>query len=381
MARRGDGIYQRGKTWWLDFTHEEKRHYVRLGRNISKTVAGEIAKVKRGAILKGEAGIGGPKRADLIFDKAAEEFLAWSEANKRPRTQRTYGQCAARLKLAFDGKRLSDISAFDLERYKRARVDAGVTVMVNRELACLKTLYNRCREWGKYEGDNPAARVRQLRESPGRIRFLEADEEGKLLGAALEPLRTMILVGIYAGLRLLSEALTLRWADVDLKRGLLTVAAAYAKSGKTRTVPLNRILRAALQTLRQRAPESAEHVFARRDGSPYRSIRTTLQTACRAAGLKDVTPHVLRHTFASRLAMAGVDPRTIQELGGWASLEMVERYTHLSPTHKAEAVERIASPNFPTLFRQPAESGMMVSRRHAKTQRAPVAQADRAAVS
>jgi hypothetical protein len=61
MARRGDGIYQRGKTWWLDFTHDEKRHYVRLGRNISKTVAGEIAKVKRGAILKGEAGIGGPK--------------------------------------------------------------------------------------------------------------------------------------------------------------------------------------------------------------------------------------------------------------------------------------------------------------------------------
>jgi integrase len=44
-----------------------------------------------------------------------------------------------------------------------------------------------------------------------------------------------------------------------------------------------------------------------------------------------VTPHVLRHTFASRLAMAAVDPRTIQELGGWASLEMVERYTHLSP--------------------------------------------------
>jgi hypothetical protein len=46
--------------------------------------------------------------------------------------------------------------------------------------------------------------------------------------------------------------------------------------------------------------------------------------------------------------MAGVDPRTIQELGGWRSLAMVERYTHLSPTHKASAVERIAaSPEFP----------------------------------
>src|SRR3989442_8606358 len=92
MARRGDGIYQRGKTWWLDFTHEEKRHYVRLGRNISKTVAGEIAKVKRGAILKGESGIGGPKRADLSFDKAAQEVLAWSKANKRLPRQPTYRQ-------------------------------------------------------------------------------------------------------------------------------------------------------------------------------------------------------------------------------------------------------------------------------------------------
>jgi len=119
MARRGDGIYQRGKTWWLDFTHEEKRHYVRLGRNISKTVAGEIAKVKRGAILKGEAGIGGPKRADLSFDKAAEEVLAWSKANKRLRTQRTYRQCIERLKASFAVRSLSAISAFDLERYKR----------------------------------------------------------------------------------------------------------------------------------------------------------------------------------------------------------------------------------------------------------------------
>ena len=47
-------------------------------------------------------------------------------------------------------------------------------------------------------------------------------------------------------------------------------------------------------------------------------------------------------TFASRLAMAGVDLRTIQELGGWKTLSMVQRYAHLSPSHKAEAVERIA---------------------------------------
>ena len=380
MARRGDGIYQRGSTWWLDFLHDGRRHYVRLGKGINRTAAGEIARVKRAGILKGEAGIGGPRRRDLAFDKAAEEFMAWAKANKRRRTVRTYGQCIGKLKAAFTGRRLSAISAFDVERYKRARVAAGVTVMVNRELACLKALYNRCREWEKYEGENPVARVKLLRESPGRLRFLEAGEETALLAAAGEPHRTMILVGIYAGLRLLSEALTLRWADVDLKRGLLTVQAAYAKSGKTRTVPLNALLRHSLRAHRERTPADAELVFCRRSGAAFRSIRTTFQTACRHAGLKDVTPHVLRHTFASRLAMAGVDPRTIQELGGWASLEMVERYTHLSPTHKAEAVERIAQ-NSPTLFTTPDRRSRPVSGKLATSKAAPVAQVDRAAVS
>jgi integrase/recombinase XerD len=54
----------------------------------------------------------------------------------------------------------------------------------------------------------------------------------------------------------------------------------------------------------------------RRDGKPVRALRTVFMNACAAAKLDGVTPHVLRHTFASRLAMAGVDLRTIQELGG-----------------------------------------------------------------
>jgi hypothetical protein len=56
MARRGDGIYQRGPTWWLDFTHEGQRHIARLGKGINRIVAGELARVKRAAVLKGEAG-------------------------------------------------------------------------------------------------------------------------------------------------------------------------------------------------------------------------------------------------------------------------------------------------------------------------------------
>ena len=89
LARRHDGIYIRGKTWWLDFRHDGKRHIVRLGKGINKTVAHELAGIKRGDILKGEAGIA-QKRANLSFDKAAEDFLTWAKANKRPKTITSY---------------------------------------------------------------------------------------------------------------------------------------------------------------------------------------------------------------------------------------------------------------------------------------------------
>ena len=57
--------------------------------------------------------------------------------------------------------------------------------------------------------------------------------------------------------------------------------------------------------------------------------------------LDGYTWHCNRHTFASRLVMAGVDLRTIQTLGGWRTLAMVQRYSHLAPAHLVEAVERL----------------------------------------
>jgi integrase len=145
-------------------------------------------------------------------------------------------------------------------------------------------------------------------------------------------------VGIHTGLRIQAEALTLKWASVDLRRASLTVEAAYAKNGRTRTVLLNSTVLAVLKRLKETA--TSESVF------PYPSIGTSFRHAARRAKLPGVTPHTLRHTFASRLVMAGVDLRTVQELGGWQTLAMVERYAHLSPAHKQKAVERIASVQF-----------------------------------
>lgn len=345
MARRGDGIYQRGRTWWLDFVHRGERHVARIGSNINRTVAKEIAQVERAKVLRGEAGIG-RKRRDVSFEKAKEEFLAWAKTNLKAKTVKSYAECLKRLSESslFAGKRLGQVTSWVVERYKQERATKA-RVRVNRELAVLKSLFNRMLEWGQYEGSNPVEGIEFLKEPQMRLRYLEPEEESALLAAAGEPLRSVILVGIHAGLRIQAEAIALRWQDVDLKRGFLTVQAAYAKNGTCRSVPLNSVLREALANLKKTA--TGEQVFMARGGKPLRSIRDALETACSKAKLVDVTPHTFRHTFASRLAMAGVDLRTIQELGGWKTLALVQRYSHLSQGHRAEAVERIASGSFP----------------------------------
>src|SRR5262245_30504342 len=90
-----------------------------------------------------------------------------------------------------------------------------------------------------------------------------------------------------------------------------------------------------------------------RDGlAPLPRVVRRAQEVLREAGREDeaarldgVSWHGLRHTWASRLTMAGVDPRTLQTLGNWRSLSMVERYRHLSPDHLRSAVEELASPS------------------------------------
>lgn len=343
MARHGDGLYLRGQTWYLDCRLNGARHVVRLGKGIARHVAKEIAQVKRGAILKGEAGIG-KKAKDLNFDEARKKFEAWADASKKPGTAQAYKECLRRLAESFSGSRLSALSPFLVEKHKQRRIQAGARVRANRELAVLKSLFNRCREWKLFEGENPVESVKLLKEPRQRLRFLEPEEEDRLLAACAEPLRTLILIGTNCGLRLKSEALTLRWADVDVLRRTLTVAAAYAKSGTSRTVSLNSVMLAALHRL----PKRSDFVFAKPNGTPYHAIRG-FRAACQRAGLTGVTPHSTRHTFATRLVENGVDLRTVQELGGWATLSLIQRYAHVSPTRKVEAVEGLVR-NSPALF-------------------------------
>jgi integrase len=216
-------------------------------------------------------------------------------------------------------------------------------------LAVLKSLFNRCRDDLRIY-DGPTPRIKLLKESAGRLRFLDDAEQTALLAAAPEPLRTIILVGLHTGLRIKSEALQLQTADVDLVRDLVTVPAAYAKNGRSRTVPLNSTVRTALaKTLENRA---SGPVFTRTNGKPYRSIRKGYRLACEAAGLKDLSPHVrATRSRADWRWPASIRGRFRTSAAGgrwrwWRGIPTCRRRTRLRPSSGSRPR------NSPTLFRR-----------------------------
>lgn len=158
----------------------------------------------------------------------------------------------------------------------------------------------------------------------------------------------------------LSELYGLEWGNVNITRRILTVP--RPKNGEMRHVPLNGPAIAALALL-EKGSEGIGPVIRNADGGPLTGPRYWFEPAIRSAKIHSFSWHCLRHTFASRLVMAGVDLRTVQELMGHKSIQMTVRYSHLTPKHTLAAVETLAGPVpvAPTATRTSTESEIQIS--------------------
>ncbi len=134
------------------------------------------------------------------------------------------------------------------------------------------------------------------------------------------------------------EIRNLKWQDIDLENNQLCIL--EQKNGDKSYIPLNGPSRQALLSLK-RNPKS-EYVFCKRDGDDY-NVRKSFETALKNSAILNASFHTLRHTFASHLAMSGVDLNTIRELMRHKSLTMTQRYAHLSESHKSNAVDVLAN--------------------------------------
>lgn len=342
-TRGAHHIYQRGDSWYYQFTVKGKRFQGAIG-DVSKAVAGEVAEKKRVEALEGKL-IERPLKAPLFghydaekgqFTDAVGEYHKFYRENHKARSAERMTYALQALCGVFGSKRLDEISPFGVEQYKAQRKAAGYAdATTNRELACLKNLFNMAIKWG-WTADNPVRQVRFYRENNARLRWLTLEEETELLKHCDQRLKTLVLAGVDTGFRA-GELRSLRWQAVDFKRGTVSVASYYTKNGDPRCNPMTKRLEQALREYKSAAGNRA-------DGLVFgpQQWRKSFESAKKLAGLgKDVVFHSLRHTYISRLVMAGVDIRTVQELAGHRTITMTMRYAHLGPEQKKRAVARL----------------------------------------
>lgn len=182
------------------------------------------------------------------------------------------------------------------------------------------------REW-----IDKAPKFKRREEPPPVERFLTADEWARLRAELAPHLVRMADFAIATGLRWANVA-NLTWERVDLRRKMAWFDAAEMKGGKGLAVPLNET---ALAALRATGKGREGFVFLYR-GKPIRSPKTGFARAAERAGVKDVSWHDLRRTWASWHTMNGTPPDALQKLGGWATRDMLDVYARLAPTYLAQ---------------------------------------------
>jgi integrase len=277
----------------------------------------------------------------------------------------------------FGDKCLTEITPALIDQWRTQRLKDGLsTETVNRDIATFKAAISKAVLWGFVE-NHPLEKLKLLRvDRASKVRFLSVDEERRLRQALklrdekikyerehanqwrkdrdydLYPnlssqqfadyLHPMVLLSINTGLRR-GELFSLKWENFHPDHAMLTIEGAYAKSGKTRHIPLNKEALFVLNFWRKQT-ESKDFIFTNKDGKPFDNIKKSWAALLRHADINNFRWHDLRHHFASRLVMAGVDLNTVRELLGHADLTMTLRYAHLAPEHKANAVAKLIEP-------------------------------------
>jgi integrase len=270
--------------------------------------------------------------------------------------------------------RLDKLNEFQIEKWKADRLKNAAPATVHRDLATLRAALSLAVKWAIISR-NPAGtggsgvKVKVPRDK--RVRYLSDDERTALLRALenrdkqkakarhrfnkhrlargqdplpeitgyADYLHPLVLLVMNTGLRR-GEALSLTWDKVRLEgTPQVTVTANYAKSSTTRHIPLNSEIVAILARWKKQTAGKGWVFPNPATGHRMQSLKTSWPALMKKAGIPDFRFHDLRHDFASRLVMAGVDLYRVRDLLGHHSISMTERYAHLAPKALAEAVE------------------------------------------
>jgi len=333
---RGSGI------WWIRWTDSEGRK--RREKAGSHGVAEKLLAKRRGEAVEGVKLPENLRAQTATFRELCEDALAHSRHENSEKQTYELGLRIEQLIPIFGPRQAESIRKNEIVSWlgDQAEERDWAPTTRNRWQATFSLIFRVGVDNEKIES-NPAARIRRKTEGSGRVRFLSESEEKRLRTAIERRFSEFLphfLLSIHTGMRM-GEQYGLRWNQVDFERRQLHLL--RTKNGDPRTIPLNVVALGALKELRgPKEPLGTAPVFpSARTGDALQGSRGWFSTALEEAKVADYTWHCNRHTFASRLVMAGVDLRTVAELLGHRTLQMVMRYSHLAPEHQASAVDRL----------------------------------------
>ena len=352
MKRQPRGIFEKvpgSSVWWIRFADAVGR--IRREKVGSKSAALKLYQKRKVEILEGKKLPQQLRVRVIAFEEIANDAIRYAKSNNIG-WKSDCGRIRTLIR-HFSGSP-AEIPVTDLRRFFEEH-KGWKDGTYNRYRGNLSLIYRLAIESGKVT-TNPARLLRRKAENNGRVRFLAAEEESRLraiIHAKYPEHEPEFGIAIHTGLRR-GEQYGLTWDCVDLGRRQVTVL--RSKNGEIRHVPLNSDAVTAFRILYEKS-SSAGPVFVSLRSDGLRNARHWFERAVSEAQIPDFTWHCLRHTFASRLVMAGVDLRTVQQLMGHKTIQMTCRYAHLAPEHQLAAVERLATkPTTETAINVPTDT-------------------------
>jgi integrase len=338
-------IFKRGDKYWYHFVFNGE-HIQRSTKQGNPRIARQIEAAYRTALAKDEVGITERKQIPA-FKAAMVDFLSWSEREHRahPGTHRRYLVSAVALRKHFRDVQLDCISPEEVERYKTVRSSQVssrtkrqvMPATVNRELACLKALFNHVLK-GDVPLRNPVSRVKFCEEHNEQTRVLSYEEQERYLAVATPMLRDVATLMLETGMRP-EEVYRIRRENVQLEQGFLGIPYGKTKAARRR-VPLTA---SAQRVLGRRMASDEDYLFpCETDSSrPVPKVNNAHDRAVRDSKVAAFRLYDLRHTWATRAAMSGIDLVTLAAMLGHSRIQMVLRYAHPTQQHQHQAMEKL----------------------------------------
>lgn len=279
------------------------------------------------------------------------------ERNASPRTLEAYGQDLLDLQMCLnvDVKALLKLSEADIAKFFQTLDARGLaSSTLQRKRSAVRQFYRFCVLEALIDSD-PSRKIPAAKKEQTLPKILSRDEVDTLIRAAesKDPhqaarLQCLIEIAYASGMRI-SEIVSLRLDSVQKDPAFLIVK---GKGGHERLVPVNPSARAAIKAYLVIRPlflgakdKANPYLFASRGADGYltrRRVGQLLDEAAREAGIDPtrVSPHVLRHAFATHLLEGGADLRVVQTLLGHADISTTQVYTHVATARLREVVER-----------------------------------------